>query len=196
MNYVDRSQCLQRSLPRPHPLDKKLKFETEDAAENLVLQEVVELLKYDASRYPVDSKKKKRKKKKRKIQEVTIEKFTDDELASARKLISKEVVRTFFLPAISIMYSDSNSMICHTCLPFLCSLLGADASSLYRPSRAQKKRARLASPEAVNEVHAECYKEVRYLPTRKAFAAWSQSRKPEKLQALEHEFDKVVSRRM
>jgi len=32
---------------------------------------------------------------------------------------------------------------------------------------------------------------VRYLPTRKGFAAWSQSRKPEKLQALEHDFDKI-----
>ena len=85
---------MQRGFPRPHPMDKKFKFETEDAAENLVLQEVVQLLRYDASRYPVDTgKKKKRKKKKRKIQEVTIEKFTDDELANARKLIRHEAVR-------------------------------------------------------------------------------------------------------
>ena len=66
-------------------------MESEDAAENLVLQEVTQLLKFDASRYPVEAAKK--KKKKRKIQEVTIEKFTDDELASARKLIAKETVR-------------------------------------------------------------------------------------------------------
>ena len=90
---VDRSQCLQRGLPRPHPLDKKLKLESEDAAENLVLQEVTQLLKFDASRYPVDTGKKKKKKKKRKIEQVTIENFTDDELAAARKLIAKEAVR-------------------------------------------------------------------------------------------------------
>merc|ERR1712110_1290205 len=35
------------------------------------------------------------------------------------------------------------------------------------------------------------FKEIRYLPRRKGFASWSQSRKPEKLQALEHEFDKI-----